>query len=82
MTSIYVLRYKTCGEEYISCYSSMVGIMSRLKMVDFDNSPDTYDSITITRQEVVTDFESKHRLQTFMSLKSKRDADLNAPFAE
>ena len=64
MCEIYVLRYSLCcGTEIISTYETMQGVISKLKMMNMNGSFTTEESVTITREEVLTDQEAEERYQ-------------------
>ena len=64
MSFVYVVRYSLCcGTELVSCYESMDGAISRLKMMQASDSFTDDESITITKEEIITDEEASLRLK-------------------
>ena len=64
MDYVYVLRYSGPYEstELVSVYASLQGAINRLTMLEVSNSFDEDETVTIERQEVISDEESLTRL--------------------
>ena len=72
MDSVYVVRYSLgCGTELVSCYASMQGAITRLKMMECHGSFCEDESVTITKEEIISDEEASLRLSRVQSYVSK-----------
>ena len=68
MTHVYVVRYSLgCGTELVSCYSSMEGAITRLKMMECSDSFCEDESVTITKEEIISNEEASIRLSRVQS---------------
>ena len=68
MDFVYVVRYSLCcGTELVSCYSSLEGAITRLKMMEVSDSFCEDESVTITKEEVISDEEASLRLSRIRS---------------
>lgn len=71
---VYVLRYSIDSTDMVSCYSSMNGVIQRLKMMELHDSFCEDEIITITKEEVIDDEEAELR---FNRIKAYRDKHVN-----
>ena len=63
MDSVYVVRYSLCcGTELVSCYASLEGAITRVKMMEVSDSLCEDESVTITKEDVISDEEASLRL--------------------
>ena len=68
MDSVYVVRYSLCcGTELVSCYASLEGAITRLKMMEASDSLCEDESVHITKEEVISDEEASLRLSRVRS---------------
>lgn len=68
MDSVYVVRYSLgCGTELVSCYASLAGAINRVKMMECSDSLCEDESVTITKEEVISDEEASLRLSRIQS---------------
>jgi len=73
MNYVYVVRYSLCcGTELVSCYASLQGAISRVKMMEVSDSLCEDESVTITKEEVCSDEEASLRLSRIQSHVSSR----------
>ena len=74
MDSIYVVRYSLCcGTELVSCYASLRGAITRVQMMEQTDSLCEDESVTITKEEIISDDESALRLSRVVNY-SKNNA--------
>ena len=72
MTSVYAVRYSlSCGTELVSCYASLRGAITRVQMMEQTDSLCEDESVTITKEEVVSDEEASLRLSRVINYQSK-----------
>ena len=68
MNHVYVVRYSLgCGTELVSCYNTLEGAITRVKMMKATDSLCEDESVTITKEEVITDEEASIRLSRVQS---------------
>ena len=68
MNHVYVVRYSLgCGTDLVSCYSSMEGAITRLKMMTVSDSFEVDESVTITKEEIISDEQASLRLSRIQS---------------
>ena len=73
MDSVYVVRYSLCcGTELVSCYASLEGAITRVKMMEVSDSLCEDESVTITKEDVISDEEASLRLSRMQSHVSSR----------
>ena len=73
MDSVYVVRYSLCcGTELVSCYASLEGAITRVKMMEVSDSLCEDESVTITKEFLITDEEASLRLSRMQSHVSSR----------
>ena len=75
MDSIYVVRYSLCcGTELVSCYASLRGAITCVQMMDASDSLCEDESVTITKEEIISNGESNLRLSRVQSYANNSDA--------
>ena len=75
MDYVYVVRYSLgCGTELVSCYASMRGAIARLQMMDSGDSFCEDESVTITKEEVISDEEASLRLSRVVNYHNSKNA--------
>jgi hypothetical protein len=64
MATVYVLRYRTAydGNEMVSVYSNLRGVLNRLEISDLHDNFDEDESMTIECMEVTSEETSLERL--------------------
>lgn len=75
MSHVYVVRYSLCcGTELVSCYASLQGAINRVKMMEVTDSLCEDESVTITKEEIISNGESNLRLSRAQSYSNNSDA--------
>ena len=73
MDSVYIVRYSlNCGTELVSCYASLEGAITRVKMMEVSDSLCEDESVTITKEEIISDDEASLSLSRVQSHVSSR----------
>ena len=73
MSHVYVVRYSLCcGTELVSCYASLEGAIARVKMMEVSDSLCEDESVTITKEEIITDEEASLRLSRVVNYNSSK----------
>jgi hypothetical protein len=64
MSTVYVLRYRTAfdGNEMVSVYSTLRGVLNRLEISDLHGNFDEDETFTIECMEVTSEEQSLERL--------------------
>ena len=58
MDHVYTVRYSLCcGTELVSCYATLQGAITRVKMMEASDSLCEDESVTITKEEIISDEE-------------------------
>ena len=73
MDHVYVVRYSLCcGTELVSCYASLRGAITRLQMMDASDSLCEDESVTITKEDIVSDEEASLRLSRVVNYNASK----------